>query len=79
MTKGLGGISICFWAQFKVQVLTYKGLNSLGLGYLRDLLLPYCPSSQVRASSETLLFLLLPDEVRPVVITHWVLLDMNFT
>lgn len=30
-----------FWAQFKVLVLTYRGLTKLGPGCLKDWLLPY--------------------------------------
>ncbi|KAF7251909.1 Podocalyxin-like protein 2 [Varanus komodoensis] len=43
------------WAQFKVLVLTYKGLNGLGPGYLKERLLPYMPSCPSRSAGEALL------------------------
>ncbi|KAF7237686.1 putative RNA-directed DNA polymerase from transposon BS, partial [Varanus komodoensis] len=43
------------WAQFKVLVLTYKALNSLGPGYLKEHLLPYMPSRPLRSAGEALL------------------------
>ena len=42
-------------AQFKVLVLTYKALNGLGPGYLKDRLLPYEPAWQLSSSQGTLL------------------------
>ena len=42
-------------AQFKVLVLTYKALNGLGPEYLKDRLLPYEPTRQLRSSQGALL------------------------
>ncbi|KAF7247322.1 Collagen alpha-5(VI) chain [Varanus komodoensis] len=43
------------WAQFKVLVITYKALNGLGPGYLKECLLPYLPSHPLRSVAEALL------------------------
>ncbi|KAF7251494.1 Papilin [Varanus komodoensis] len=43
------------WAQFEVLVITYKALNSLGPGYLKECLLPYLPSHPLRSAAEALL------------------------
>ncbi|KAF7248027.1 Peroxisomal acyl-coenzyme A oxidase 3 [Varanus komodoensis] len=43
------------WAQFKVLVITYKDLNGLGPGYLKELLHPYVPSCPLRSAAEALL------------------------
>ena len=48
-------LPVAAWAQFQVLVLTYKALNSLGPGYLKDRLLPYGPTRQLRSSQEALL------------------------
>ncbi|KAF7237429.1 Motile sperm domain-containing protein 1 [Varanus komodoensis] len=42
-------------AQFKVLVITYKALNGLGPGYLKERLLPYLPSRPLRWAAEALL------------------------
>ncbi|KAF7239825.1 Ran-binding protein 17 [Varanus komodoensis] len=42
-------------AQFKVLVITYKALNGLGPGYLKEHLLPYLPSHPLRSAAEALL------------------------
>ncbi|KAF7251258.1 Ephrin type-A receptor 6, partial [Varanus komodoensis] len=42
-------------AQFKVLVITYKALNGLGPGYLKECLLPYLPSRPLRSAAEALL------------------------
>ncbi|KAF7251550.1 hypothetical protein EYD10_03015 [Varanus komodoensis] len=43
------------WAQFKVLVITYKALNGLGPGYLKERLRPYLPSRPLRSAAEALL------------------------
>ncbi|KAF7248118.1 Isopentenyl-diphosphate delta-isomerase [Varanus komodoensis] len=42
-------------AQFKVLVMTYKALNGLGPGYLKERLHPYMPSRPLRSAGEALL------------------------
>ncbi|KAF7249253.1 putative RNA-directed DNA polymerase from transposon BS, partial [Varanus komodoensis] len=42
-------------AQFKVLVMTYKALNSLGPGYLKERLRPYTPARPLRSAGEALL------------------------
>ncbi|KAF7235017.1 C-type lectin domain family 2 member D, partial [Varanus komodoensis] len=42
-------------AQFKVLVMTYKALNSLGPGYLKERLRPYKPAHPLRSVGEALL------------------------
>ncbi|KAF7244152.1 putative uncharacterized transposon-derived protein F52C9.6 [Varanus komodoensis] len=42
-------------AQFKVLVMTYKALNGLGLGYLKERLRPYMPARPLRSAGEALL------------------------
>ncbi|KAF7245428.1 Otogelin [Varanus komodoensis] len=42
-------------AQFKVLVMTYKALNSLGPGYLKERLCPYMPSRPLRSAMDALL------------------------
>ncbi|KAF7248857.1 Phosphatase and actin regulator 3, partial [Varanus komodoensis] len=42
-------------AQFKVLVITYKALNGLGPGYLKEHLHPYLPSHPLRSAAEALL------------------------
>ncbi|KAF7238948.1 N-terminal EF-hand calcium-binding protein 3 [Varanus komodoensis] len=42
-------------AQFKVLVMTYKALNSLGPGYLNERLRPYMPDRPLRSAGESLL------------------------
>ncbi|KAF7247933.1 Nephrocystin-3 [Varanus komodoensis] len=42
-------------AQFKVLVMTYKALNGLGPGYLKERLHPYLPSRPLRSAGEALL------------------------
>ena len=53
-------------ARFKVLVLTFKALNGLGPGYLKERLLPYVPAQTLRSSSEVLLREPLPKEVGQV-------------
>ncbi|KAF7252444.1 Vitamin D-binding protein [Varanus komodoensis] len=42
-------------AQCKVLVITYKALNNLGPGYLKERLWPYLPSCPLRSAAEALL------------------------
>ncbi|KAF7234746.1 Cytochrome P450 2D16 [Varanus komodoensis] len=42
-------------AQFKVLVMTYKALNGLGPGYLKERLRPYMPDRPLRLAGEALL------------------------
>ncbi|KAF7244717.1 hypothetical protein EYD10_09203 [Varanus komodoensis] len=42
-------------AQFKVLVMTYKALNGLGPGYLKERLRPYMPSCPLRSAMDALL------------------------
>ncbi|KAF7253513.1 Vacuolar protein 8 [Varanus komodoensis] len=42
-------------AQFKMLVITYKALNDLGPGYLKEHLFPYMPSHSLRSPAEALL------------------------
>ncbi|KAF7237340.1 Zinc finger protein 79 [Varanus komodoensis] len=42
-------------AQFKVLVMTYKALNGLGPGYLKEHLRPYMPAHPLRSAGEALL------------------------
>ncbi|KAF7247445.1 Acyl-CoA synthetase family member 2, mitochondrial [Varanus komodoensis] len=42
-------------AQFKVLVITYKALNGLGPGYLKERLRPYMPARPLRSAGEALL------------------------
>ncbi|KAF7242656.1 Inactive N-acetylated-alpha-linked acidic dipeptidase-like protein 2 [Varanus komodoensis] len=42
-------------AQFKVLVMTYKALNGLGPGYLKERLCPYMPACPLRSAGEALL------------------------
>ncbi|KAF7252107.1 putative RNA-directed DNA polymerase from transposon BS [Varanus komodoensis] len=43
--RQLHWLPIEVWAQFKVLVMTYKALNGLGPGYLKERLHPYLPSA----------------------------------
>ncbi|KAF7244356.1 LINE-1 retrotransposable element ORF2 protein [Varanus komodoensis] len=43
-------------AQFKVLVMTYKALNGLGPGYLKERLRPYMPTCPLRSAAEALLW-----------------------
>ncbi|KAF7245607.1 Harmonin [Varanus komodoensis] len=54
-------------AQFKVLVMTYKALNGLGPGYLKERLHPYMPSRPLRSAGEALLREPSMEEVRRVV------------
>lgn len=40
---------------FKILLLTYKALNGLAPNYIKDLLIPYCPSRQLRSQNAALL------------------------
>ncbi|KAF7248069.1 hypothetical protein EYD10_05776 [Varanus komodoensis] len=42
-------------AQFKVLIITYKALNGLGPGYLKERLRPYMPCRPLRSAAEALL------------------------
>ncbi|KAF7251907.1 Polypeptide N-acetylgalactosaminyltransferase 16 [Varanus komodoensis] len=42
-------------AQFKVLIMTYKALNGLGPGYLKERLRPYMPDHPLRSAGESLL------------------------
>ncbi|KAF7251651.1 hypothetical protein EYD10_02851 [Varanus komodoensis] len=53
-------------AQFKVLVMTYKALNGLGPGYLKERLHPYMPSRPLRLAGEALLREPSMEEVRRV-------------
>ncbi|KAF7236821.1 Serine protease 27 [Varanus komodoensis] len=53
-------------AQFKVLVMTYKALNGLGPGYLKERLHPYMPSRPLRSAGEALLREPSMEEVRRV-------------
>ena len=48
-------LPICCHIVFKILLITYKALNNLAPSYIRDLLTPYIPSRQLRASSKNLL------------------------
>ncbi|KAF7250634.1 Embigin, partial [Varanus komodoensis] len=48
-------ITITVRAQFKMLVITYKALNDLGPGYLKERLRPYMPSHPLRSAIEALL------------------------
>ncbi|KAF7246415.1 Serine/threonine-protein kinase RIO3 [Varanus komodoensis] len=54
-------------AQFKVLVMTYKALNGLGPGYLKEHLRPYMPSCPLRSAGEALLREPSVKEIRRVV------------
>lgn len=41
-------LSVCFWFQFKMLVITYKVLHDMGLGYLRDHLYPDTSTCPIR-------------------------------
>ncbi|KAF7241312.1 hypothetical protein EYD10_12087 [Varanus komodoensis] len=43
-------------AQFKVLMMTYKALNGLGPGYLKERLRPYMPSRPLRSATDALLW-----------------------
>ncbi|XP_053104853.1 leucine-rich repeat-containing protein 39 isoform X1 [Hemicordylus capensis] len=55
--KELHWLPICFWAKYKVLVITYKALNSLGPGFLRERLLCNEPRRPLRSSGEVRLHL----------------------
>ncbi|KAF7239847.1 Cardiolipin synthase (CMP-forming) [Varanus komodoensis] len=54
-------------AQFKMLVMTYKALNGLGPGYLKERLRPYMPSRPLRTAGEALLQEPSVKEIRRVV------------
>ncbi|XP_053169630.1 uncharacterized protein LOC128353010 [Hemicordylus capensis] len=54
--KELHWLPVCFRVQFKVLVLTFKALNGLGPGYLRDRLLPRVAAHLTRSSEGALLW-----------------------
>uniref|UniRef100_A0A8D2LRL5 Uncharacterized protein n=1 Tax=Varanus komodoensis TaxID=61221 RepID=A0A8D2LRL5_VARKO len=54
-------------AQFKVLVMTYKALNGLGPGYLKERLHPYTPARPLRSAAEALLQEPSVKEIRRVV------------
>ena len=49
-------LPIHYRIMFKILLITYKALNNLAPSYLRDLLIPYLPSPQLRSSSKNLLY-----------------------
>ncbi|KAF7236386.1 Small glutamine-rich tetratricopeptide repeat-containing protein alpha [Varanus komodoensis] len=53
-------------AQFKVLVMTYKALNGLGPGYLKERLHPYMPARPLRSAGEALLQELSVKEIRRI-------------
>ncbi|KAF7248338.1 Syntaxin-18 [Varanus komodoensis] len=53
--RQLHWLPIEVWAQFKVLVMTYKALNGLGPGYLKERLHPYMPAHPLRSAGESLL------------------------
>ncbi|KAF7249279.1 Peroxisome proliferator-activated receptor gamma coactivator 1-beta [Varanus komodoensis] len=53
-------------AQFKVLVMTYKALNGLGPGYLKERLHPYMPSRPLRSAGEAFLWEPSVKEIRRV-------------
>ncbi|KAF7238096.1 hypothetical protein EYD10_15124 [Varanus komodoensis] len=53
-------------AQFKVLVTTYKALNGLGPGYLKERLHPYMPGRPLRSAGEALLWEPSVKEIRRV-------------
>ena len=55
---------VCFRAQFKVLVLTFKALNGLGPVYLKERLHPHRSARTLRSSAEGLLVVPSLQEVR---------------
>ncbi|KAF7252798.1 Endothelin receptor type B [Varanus komodoensis] len=53
--RQLHGLPTEVRAQFKVLVMTYKALNGLGPGYLKEHLHPYTPACPLRSAGEALL------------------------
>ncbi|KAF7252554.1 Septin-10, partial [Varanus komodoensis] len=53
--RQLHWLPIEVWAQFKVLVMTYKALNGLGPGYLKEHLRPYMSSHPLRSATDALL------------------------
>ncbi|KAF7245360.1 RNA-directed DNA polymerase from mobile element jockey [Varanus komodoensis] len=53
--RQLHWLPIEVWAQFKVLVMTYKALNGLGPGYLKERFRPYMPSPLLRSATDALL------------------------
>lgn len=47
-------LPIHYRIMFKILLITYKALNNLAPSYIRDLLIPYIPSRQLRSSSKHL-------------------------
>lgn len=43
-------LSVCFWFQLKMPVITYKALQDTGLGYLRDHVYPGTSTCPIRYS-----------------------------
>ena len=50
-------LPINYHIMFKILLITYKAPNNLAPSYIRDLLIPYIPSRQLRSSSKNLLFI----------------------
>ena len=48
-------LPINYHIMFKILLITYKAPNNLAPSYIRDLLIPYIPSRQLRSSSKNLL------------------------
>ncbi|XP_061443806.1 uncharacterized protein LOC133365612 isoform X9 [Rhineura floridana] len=59
-------LPVCFRAQFKVLVLTYKALHGLGPQYLMERLSRYEPTRTLRSRSKALLQVPTPREARRV-------------
>ncbi|KAF7252275.1 Succinate dehydrogenase assembly factor 3, mitochondrial [Varanus komodoensis] len=53
--RQLHWLPIEVWAQFKVLVMTFKALNGLGSGYLKERLHPYMPARRLSSAGEALL------------------------
>ncbi|KAF7243767.1 Serine/threonine-protein phosphatase 6 regulatory ankyrin repeat subunit B [Varanus komodoensis] len=66
-------------AQFKVLVMTYKALNGLGPGYLKERLHPYMPGRPLRSAGEALLREPSVKEIRRAFKEQRKLLLCNFT
>uniref|UniRef100_A0A803TPZ2 Reverse transcriptase domain-containing protein n=1 Tax=Anolis carolinensis TaxID=28377 RepID=A0A803TPZ2_ANOCA len=66
LLKQLHWLPVSYQAQFKVLDLAYKTLNGSGPTYLSERISPYGPSRRLRSSSEALLSVPPPSQVRLV-------------
>lgn len=66
LLQQLQWMPIHFWSQFKVLVLTSEVLHSLGLGYLKNCILPHIPAHPLRFSEQALL------QVLPLEQVNWI-------